>query len=254
MEEKMERWQFLISDSVIGPVLNGVRKNCRGAWCGFGDGPAMPAHVRDYLGFTHERKLYTNEPMEVFKPLLEGASEVTMLKSKPGYLRGIVQVPASQAPKKPKAIDKRIRAIRCLDDLLEYFGADDVQGLQRRVYKDTACGASIAIQPKGEKWRFSGEDWRDVTAIEAFSVQTIVEGSDAEINGPNWQLPVRVREVDQWMQEMDELAEEAWKEANESCCAICGTELTAETEAEFKEPNGDITVICKECDEDIKNG
>lgn len=100
---------------------------------------------------------------------------------------------------------------------MDHFGASGPEGLNRRLYKDTSCGASISVKPAGgEKWMHNGQDWSGIREIEAFSIQTIVEGSDAEVNGPQWTLPVTCQEVDAWVEEMEARAAELWEEANEA--------------------------------------
>ena len=47
-----------------------------------------------------------------------------------------------------------------------------------------------------------------------FSIQTIVEGSDNDINGPTFVVPVDTKVVDEWIKEMEDLASQEWEQAN----------------------------------------
>lgn len=110
---------------------------------------------------------------------------------------------------------RHLRTIRNLADLLSYFGADSAQGLNRRIYKDTACGASISAQTPDGQWHHNGQDWSGVTAIKAFTIQTIVEGSDATVDSEVFAVPVSVKLIDEWIEYMEAEAERLWHEANE---------------------------------------
>lgn len=114
-----------------------------------------------------------------------------------------------------------------LQELRDYFGADTVSGLNRRLYKDTACGASISLllgpDPQHEGfWLHNGfnpELWASLDKNEAyaygFSIQTIVEGSDATVDSDPFLFPVEEATVAAWMEYMEAEARLLWKEANE---------------------------------------
>jgi hypothetical protein len=115
------------------------------------------------------------------------------------------------APKRPKMI-------RTLTDLTRYFDADTPSDLNRRLYKDTDCGASISILTDDGTWlhnRLNLDGWKTVRAIRAFTIQTIVEDSDAEVNSPPFVLPVAEAEVDAWIKEMEREAARLWDEAHD---------------------------------------
>lgn len=111
--------------------------------------------------------------------------------------------------------------IKNLRDLLTYFEADDILNLNHRVYKDTYCGASISLQTPDGKWHHNGSgeswgrEWSKIKRIKAFTIQTIVEGSDAEVKSPPFTLPVESDEIDKFIRYMEGEAELLWKEANE---------------------------------------
>lgn len=107
--------------------------------------------------------------------------------------------------------------IRNLQDLIDHFGATDAKNLNRRIYKDTACGASISVRPAGRSiWIHNGESaWESVTEIDAFTIQTIVEGSDATVDSDTFVLPVAVKVVDAWIKDMEAEANRLWHEAHD---------------------------------------
>lgn len=107
------------------------------------------------------------------------------------------------------------KMIKNLNDLCEYFGADTPSDLNRRVYKDTDCGASISVRTPDGKWHHNGDNWDTVEAIDCFTIQTIVEGSDATVDSDEFVLPVKTKDVDVWIKTMEAEAEVLWKEANE---------------------------------------
>ncbi|HET9566039.1 MAG TPA: hypothetical protein VFP27_16435 [Mycobacterium sp.] len=113
----------------------------------------------------------------------------------------------------------RPRSIRSLAQLCDYFGAGEPRSLNRRVYKDTDCGASISIQLANGTWVHNGNpQWefiRRTTPILAFTVQTIIEGSDVTVESPIFGLPVTVTTLRVWMQELEHEASRLWAEANE---------------------------------------
>lgn len=111
------------------------------------------------------------------------------------------------------------KMIRNLRDLTRYWHADDARGINRRAYKDTACGASVSIQLRNGRWLHNGtsrqlDRWNTVRAIRAFTVQTIVEGSEATVDSPRFVLPVTAASVDAWVREMEAEAARLWTEAN----------------------------------------
>ena len=81
------------------------------------------------------------------------------------------------------------------NDLATYFGTT-LDHLERDIYKYTECGAWIT--------------WTDSSV----SIGSIVEGSDAEFS-ETFQFPVDSDEIDNWMEELEELCDEAWHEAND---------------------------------------
>jgi hypothetical protein len=124
--------------------------------------------------------------------------------------------------------------IESLEDLCNYFHADEPSMLNKILFKYTQCGASISVQispvdpdvymgePTGwdapfwihnddQAWQYLTTDHRMV----AFTIQTIVEGSDATVDSNPFVLPVDKEEVEKWMDYMEGEAEYLWREANQ---------------------------------------
>ena len=87
------------------------------------------------------------------------------------------------------------RLLNNINDYAECLGTS-VSSLKRDVYKYTDCGAWI--------------DWTD----ESMTIGSIVEGSDAEF-AMTFKFPVYLDEVDEWFEELEQLTDEAWHEAND---------------------------------------
>lgn len=87
------------------------------------------------------------------------------------------------------------KVIRTIEDLAEYLGIT-VDDLERAIYKYTACGAWIT--------------WSST----AVTVGTIVEGSDAEFSRV-LPFPFTGEDFDDSILELEDLADEAWHEAND---------------------------------------
>lgn len=119
-------------------------------------------------------------------------------------------------------------------DLCDYLSADHPAQLNRRIYKGTDCGASISVylaRPRIDQWgrietlpfqhhaiHCGDDEWRSLTldtSIHSFTIQTIVEGSDATVDSEPFVLPVSTSDVQQWIDYMEAEAEMLWKEANE---------------------------------------
>lgn len=95
--------------------------------------------------------------------------------------------------------------LRSHADLARYVGADDVARIERRVYKDTDCGA-----------------WVDLQDPKSVLVGTIVEGSDVEpIVAPRrLHYPCDAKLWDQAVEAIEADAEACWQHVNE-CSEGC---------------------------------
>ncbi len=108
-----------------------------------------------------------------------------------------------------------VEKILCLNDLMEYVGADEPHRLNAAVYKTTECGAFIRVRTPEGLWLECGEDWSGLTAVDAFQIGTIVEGVDSEVVSKVFVLPVEAEEVDAWVLVMEEAADQLWVDNNE---------------------------------------
>lgn len=74
--------------------------------------------------------------------------------------------------------------IHTIGDLRAYLGATGTSAtsLSRRLYKDTACGASVSFLPVGGEWHHNGdtEEFPEDTPLAEVILGTIVEDTDAE--------------------------------------------------------------------------
>ena len=84
--------------------------------------------------------------------------------------------------------------IHNIEEFASEFGSD-VKSLKRDMYKYTDCGAWI--------------EWDD----KRMTIGSIVEGSDAEFDR-TFEFPAYLSEINDWMEELERLTDEAWQEAN----------------------------------------
>lgn len=147
--------------------------------------------------------------------------------------------------------------ITTLEDLCTFFDADEPKSLNQRIYKDTDCGASISVQTPDGVWHHNqgtNETWNDITEIQAFSIQTIVEGSDATVDCDAFTLPVDSEQVTAAIKWMEGEAKRLWKEANgddeedwlETWRELGDDMPCPQCEAEQIETQDNIT-ICRAC-------
>lgn len=84
--------------------------------------------------------------------------------------------------------------IENIKELAEWYGTT-VDALKKDIYKTTECGAWI--------------DWTD----ESVTVGSIVEGSEAEFSR-EFRFPFSPESIEYWVAELEELCDEAWREAH----------------------------------------
>jgi len=216
-----ETWQVRLGPSILnqkyGLLFHGARKNSRGAWIA---GRDLPEHVRSYMNLTdHGGKSFSGDfhSMDEFLRVIhEQGTAIPQRGGGPGLAQTfLIEVDSPLPTPKRRTIPRGVPAIRNLQDLLNHFGAETPSGLNRRIYKDTASGASISVQTPDGKWHHNGQDWSKIRQIVAFTIQSIVEGSDAEVSSAPFVLPVTTAEVDHWIADMEEETDRLWHEAND---------------------------------------
>lgn len=119
-----------------------------------------------------------------------------------------------EEPEEDEMVDRNPETITTLAELCAYFDAEAPRSLNRRIYQDTSCGASISVQTLNGVWHHNGDDWSGITAIQAFTIQTIIEGSDATVESDVFPLPVPASEIEAWLAQMEEVAAQLFDEAN----------------------------------------
>ena len=109
--------------------------------------------------------------------------------------------------------------------ILDDWGAEDAKTLNRAVYKGTDCGAHLSVQLHDGSWRHSG-NLDDISNgnIRGYLLGSIVEGSDAEVNGRPEDLLAYTNDEEDCaravmafndaVHEIDDEATRLWKEAN----------------------------------------
>ena len=111
--------------------------------------------------------------------------------------------------------------ITTMNDLYEHFDSEDsFRMLNRRIYKDTACGASISVYGTvdGKEVQYHNGYHDPLPAnfvLEAFTIQTIVEGSDASVDSSKFVAGTATADdINAWIEEMEAEADRLRLEAN----------------------------------------
>ena len=105
--------------------------------------------------------------------------------------------------------------IRTVGDLRAYLGASgsSATSLSHRLFKDTACGASVSFLPVGGEWQHNGAttEFPDDTSLAEVVLSTIVEDTDAE-----WSITLpsgaTEDEYERAIANLESYAEEVWME------------------------------------------
>ena len=240
VSQPLELWHCTVSRSILGPVVPSVRKHGRTSMLA----KDAPDYVRQFLNLPENRHT---------RPVLGGFDawdQVVALQPDPTAERdgGIVKVtpvrfprtsqypahcmkvhisfmvknPTWQPPRPRLTVREHGPLIRTFFQLLDYFGAEAPRSLNHRIYKDTECGASISILLEGPTamgtWVHNGDKrWDTLTGDEklrGFTIQTIVEGSEATVDSDLFYIPCTQAEVQTWIAEMEAQADDLWKAAN----------------------------------------
>ena len=229
-----EKWQVRFNPSILG-VIPHARKRGRGPWI---DGRELPEHVRIFLEVAEgsramDRKVWPDVATVISKA--EGIEWQTARRF--NRAQGWIEVShrVEVAPPIPKGSGRRIKNLK---DLCRFFGADEPCDLNRTIFDNTSCGASLSLYLKdgtvlhnGAKGWTSREVVRnkrgamtgtrtvsipDTTPIKGFTVQTIIEGSEATVDSDLFWVPCPEKWVKEWMEEMEARATDLWHETHES--------------------------------------
>ena len=214
-----EIWEAKIADSISGIIFIKARKRGRGPWLEYDD---LPQRVKDYLqlerlpGRAGHVKIGGVRNIDELEEIIVhyGREHERLTRQRGNQATLWFEVDAESRPARPRIIPRGTPAIRSLQDLMNYFSAERVTDLNRRIYRGTECGASISVRTPDGVWHHNGQDWSGIEEITAFTIQTIVEGSDAEVNSAPFVLPVTEEEVENWITHMESEADSLWREAN----------------------------------------
>ena len=113
------------------------------------------------------------------------------------------------------------RILANLKAILDCWGAKSVHELGRYLYKHTDCGPHLSVRLHDGEWRHSGSlVGIENGAVRALRVGSIVEGSDATVEGDEFDLLCDDTEKDvvarfnAQVDEVDRIACDLWDEAN----------------------------------------
>jgi hypothetical protein len=103
--------------------------------------------------------------------------------------------------------------------ILDCWGVETVERLDRAIYRYTACGPHLSVKTHDGKWHHSGNLQGIYSGeVRALLVGSIVEGSDADVTGSEIDLLTVEDAVATFNREVDTVDREAnrlWDEANE---------------------------------------
>lgn len=185
----------------------------------------IPAHIAEFIGLQDN----INKPQsELSFESIQNSAMVTHISIRKNYeLRCTAEIDSPLANKRRMMKERRAAFAEAkktpdeyifnMSDLCAFFGADNPQGLNRRIYKDTDCGASISLYLINGKQYHNGENWNRLnfdSLLHSFTIQTIIENSDATVDSDAFVLPVKKADVDKWMEYMESEADYLWREAN----------------------------------------
>jgi hypothetical protein len=229
-KQPIETWIVCVHRTLGDPVAPYVRRMGRKLV------PSLqaPAYVREYLNLAPgTARMQGLDFDDLIKPLDEsdtqddtGIRKVTIEKraaatGRPyaAWLTVHIKNPHYQPPRPKLTVKEHGPLIRDFKGLLGFFYADNPRVLNKKIYKQTDCGASISVYLKDGTTVHNGDPrWDTLTGdekIDGFTIQTIVEGSDAEVNSELFHVPCTQAEVTGWIADMEAQADELWKEANE---------------------------------------
>jgi hypothetical protein len=228
--QPIETWIVQVHRTIADPIVPTVRRQGRRSL------PSVqaPDYVREYLNLAPgTARMQGLDFDDLIKPLDEsdnqddtGIRKITIegkaaSSGRPyaAWLTVHIKNPHYQPPRPKLTVKEHGPLIRDFNGLCQFFGAEGPRFLNHRIYKATDCGASISVYLKDGTTVHNGDPrWDTLTGAEkihGFTIQTIVEGSDAEVNSDLFCLPCTQAEVTGWIADMEAQADELWKAANE---------------------------------------
>src|SRR6266568_661303 len=193
---KIERWQFSFNEESsnlkVGVPFFAARQDGRGPWWGIED---LPAHVREFFlrepdnWFLPFPKLNSYQD---FKLQTERGNDRIIWHESSAGLCGTVEIhaPNDVISIRQRIIPGGICAIRNLSQLCEHFRVDTPCELKQQIQDDTNGKVSISVETSQGKWYHPNENWRNITEITAFMLQTADAKSRAKLDSEFFQLPI----------------------------------------------------------------
>lgn len=226
--DRPQQWTVRIVDSIIGPIaLSGRPTNTKGSI------PAseFPSYVREFLCMHPDGKggpganriglLQDGGSLYSFDDLrsLDSWDKKPKILNRAMHVTFTVMVKRWQKPAMPPPGERHLW-ICSLGGLCEFIGAGKPADLNHAMYKGTSCGASISVRLNDGSWLHNGdrkwETLRRDAKIKGFTIQTIIEGSDATVDSHEFEIPCRKQEVKDWITHMEAEAVRLWEEANDT--------------------------------------
>src|SRR3954453_23949544 len=109
--------------------------------------------------------------------------------------------------------------INSFGDLCRHFKVFKYREMSDFIYDNTHCGASISVYGTVDGYPFHAHsgfrgEWPIGFVMEKFSIQTIIEGSDATVDHMFLVGETTDEDIDTWIAFMEEEASRLWAEAN----------------------------------------
>jgi len=218
-----ELWTARVHRSLVGAVVPYVRRHKRKLVSAL----HAPAYVREFLNLTSRSVIEGLSFDDLTTVGIDtgdvGVRKVTLDPARSGrvmraWITFAVKNPAYRPPRPKLTVREHGPLIRDFKGLLRFFRTDAPRDLNRHIYGGTDCGASISVYLADGTTVHNGDPrWKTLTGdekLDSFTIQTIVEGSDATVDSDHFRLPCTQAEVTAWMADMEAEADALWREAN----------------------------------------
>jgi hypothetical protein len=235
-EREYRTWQVVVRRTEAG-ALHVVRaRRPKQKWLAAGE---LPVYVRRFLTLDEQQRMRV-EDLEALKERVRGLTPLSGESPSEWRFEVDVWVPPSNEPKLPPRARGR-NAIRSVEDLYAWADCEPTPWhLGRALYRGTDCGASISIygsyQGKAAAVHSPGtaldfgwdasthqhlgsldipDGLPDEFLAESFTVQTIVEGSEATVDSDHFYFGrCTTTQLKRWIADMEAEARFYWRRDN----------------------------------------